>query len=45
MELLLRKGHIDPSAFAADSGSPSKDANLVRTTCLCFGRERPELIK
>ncbi|XP_062214797.1 zinc finger protein VAR3, chloroplastic-like [Phragmites australis] len=45
MELLLRKGHVDPSPFAACSGSPSKDTNLVRTACLRFGRERPELIR
>ncbi|KAL6637712.1 hypothetical protein ACP70R_025284 [Stipagrostis hirtigluma subsp. patula] len=45
MELLLRRGHVDPSAFAAGSVSPSKDANLVRTACLRFGRERPELIR
>ncbi|TVU45411.1 hypothetical protein EJB05_04898, partial [Eragrostis curvula] len=45
MELLLRRGLVDPSAFAASSASPSKDANLVRTACLRFGRERPELIR
>ncbi|WVZ60252.1 hypothetical protein U9M48_010299 [Paspalum notatum var. saurae] len=44
MELLLRRGHVDPSAFAADSPS-SKDANAVRTACLRFGRERLELIR
>ncbi|CAN6322849.1 unnamed protein product [Urochloa humidicola] len=44
MELLLRRGHVDPSAFAASSPS-SKDANAVRTACLRFGRERPELIR
>ena len=44
MELLLRRGHVDPSAFAASSPSP-KDANAVRTACLRFGRERPELIR
>ncbi|OEL19052.1 Zinc finger protein VAR3, chloroplastic [Dichanthelium oligosanthes] len=44
MELLLRRGHVDPSAFAAGSPS-SKDANAVRTACLRFGRERPELIR
>jgi hypothetical protein len=45
MELLLRRGLVDPSAFATSSASPSKDANLVRTACLRFGRERPELIR
>ncbi|PUZ37362.1 hypothetical protein GQ55_9G113500 [Panicum hallii var. hallii] len=44
MELLLRRGHVDPSAFTASSPS-SKDANAVRTACLRFGRERPELIR
>ncbi|CAM0875179.1 unnamed protein product [Alopecurus aequalis] len=43
MELLLQKGHLDPSAFAG--GAPSKDSNLIRTACLRFGRERPELIR
>ncbi|KAL6909447.1 hypothetical protein ACP4OV_001728 [Aristida adscensionis] len=45
MELLLRRGHVEPSAFAVRSDAPSKDANLVRTACLRFGRERPELIR
>uniref|UniRef100_A0A804M2U3 CR-type domain-containing protein n=1 Tax=Zea mays TaxID=4577 RepID=A0A804M2U3_MAIZE len=44
MELLLRRGHVDPSAFAAASLS-SKHANAVRTACLRFGRQRPELIR
>ena len=44
MELLLRRGHVDPSAFASASLS-SKDANAVRTACLQFGRQRPELIR
>ncbi|KAF8733725.1 hypothetical protein HU200_014571 [Digitaria exilis] len=44
MELLLRRGHVDSSAFAAGSPSP-KDANAVRTACLRFGRERSELIR
>ncbi|KAM0898861.1 hypothetical protein ACQ4PT_021673 [Festuca glaucescens] len=43
MELLLQKGHLDPSAFAG--GAPSKDSNLIRTACLRFGRERPEIIR
>ncbi|EMS57095.1 Zinc finger protein VAR3, chloroplastic [Triticum urartu] len=43
MELLLRKGHLDPSAFAG--AAPSKDSNLVRTACLRFGRERPEIVR
>lgn len=44
MEHLLRQGHVDPSTFAAASLS-SKDANAVRTACLRFGRQRPELIR
>jgi len=44
MEHLLRRGHVDPSTFAAASLS-SKDANAVRTACLQFGRQRPELIR
>ncbi|KAF7044179.1 hypothetical protein CFC21_053442 [Triticum aestivum] len=43
MELLLRKGHLDPSAFAG--AAPSKDSNLVRTACLRFGRDRPEIVR
>lgn len=43
MELLLQRGHLDPSAFAG--AAPSKDSNLIRTACLRFGRERPDLIR
>ncbi|XP_044367400.1 uncharacterized protein [Triticum aestivum] len=43
MEFLLHKGHLDPSAFAG--AAPSKDSNLVRTACLRFGRERPEIVR
>ncbi|EEE59800.1 hypothetical protein OsJ_12324 [Oryza sativa Japonica Group] len=46
MELLLQRGHLDASVFAGGAaGSPSKDSNVIRTACLRFGRERPELIR
>ncbi|KAM3294510.1 hypothetical protein ACQJBY_037426 [Aegilops geniculata] len=43
MELLLHKGHLDPAAFSG--AAQSKDSNLVRTACLRFGRERPEIVR
>ncbi|KAF0910261.1 hypothetical protein E2562_001448 [Oryza meyeriana var. granulata] len=46
MEILLHRGHLDASVFAGGAaGSPSKDSNVIRTACLRFGRERPELIR
>uniref|UniRef100_A0A0D9VY48 RanBP2-type domain-containing protein n=1 Tax=Leersia perrieri TaxID=77586 RepID=A0A0D9VY48_9ORYZ len=46
MEMLLQKGHLEPSVFAGgEAGAPSKDSNVIRTACLRFGRERPELIR
>ncbi|KAL5219069.1 hypothetical protein ABZP36_019753 [Zizania latifolia] len=46
MELLLHKGHLESSVFAGGAGSsPSKDSNIIRTACLRFGRDRPDLIR
>ncbi|OAY72271.1 Ubiquitin-conjugating enzyme E2 variant 1B, partial [Ananas comosus] len=44
MELLLKKGHLDPAALSPVSPDGAKDSNHIRTACLSFARDRADLI-